>query len=329
MSEQSDRPRSPATGPRTPPSARPRPSTSDLGPRRRRRAAGGRGRRDHRRRDRRAPPRPTQAEDAVQAEDAEDDVPDEVAAEAEAPAADPVGRVQGGAAPQAGEWYVIHSYAGFEKRVKANIETPHAERSTWRTSSSRSRSRWKTSSRSRTASASWSPACASPATCWCAWTSTTRRWCVVRHTPGVTGFVGHAHKPDPAALRRGLHHAGARSSRPRRGRRRQGRQGGAAREVPAEVDFEVGETITIKEGSFAGLPGTISEIKPESGKLTVLVSLFERETPVELVVRPGHQDLSAHGATSRTADRAPPSSQRAQHHEEGPRTWHRRRRSPA
>ena len=55
-----------------------------------------------------------------------------------------------------------------------------------------------------------------------------------------------------------------------------------ARTLPAEVDFEVGETITIKEGSFAGLPGSISEIKPESGKLTVLVSLFERETPVEL-----------------------------------------------
>ena len=56
----------------------------------------------------------------------------------------------------------------------------------------------------------------------------------------------------------------------------------SARVIPAEVDFEVGETITIKEGSFAGLPGSISEIKPESGKLTVLVSLFERETPVEL-----------------------------------------------
>ena len=57
---------------------------------------------------------------------------------------------------------------------------------------------------------------------------------------------------------------------------------GAQRSIPAEVDFETGETITIKDGSFAGLPGTISEIKPESGKLTVLVSLFERETPVEL-----------------------------------------------
>ena len=55
-----------------------------------------------------------------------------------------------------------------------------------------------------------------------------------------------------------------------------------SRVIPAEIDFEIGETITIKEGSFAGLPGSISEIKPESGKLTVLVSLFERETPVEL-----------------------------------------------
>lgn len=58
--------------------------------------------------------------------------------------------------------------------------------------------------------------------------------------------------------------------------------GTTPRMLPAEVDFEIGETITIKEGSFAGLPGTISEIKPESAKLIVLVSLFERETPVEL-----------------------------------------------
>ena len=93
-------------------------------------------------------------------------------------------------------------------------------------------------------------------------------------------------QPDAAALRRGLQHA----EEPRRGqggrcRPRAARPRAAhavARSIPAEVDFEVGETITIKEGSFAGLPGTISEIKPESGKLTVLVSLFERETPVEL-----------------------------------------------
>ena len=57
---------------------------------------------------------------------------------------------------------------------------------------------------------------------------------------------------------------------------------GKSKAVPITTDYKVGESIMIKDGSFAGLPGTISEIKPESGKLTVLVSLFERETPVEL-----------------------------------------------
>ena len=110
-------------------------------------------------------------------------------------------------------------------------------------------------------------------------------WSVVRHTPGVTGFVGNSHNPTPLRFEEAFVDA----EEPRAGRGgaggegcgRQGRQA-AARVIPAEIDFEVGETITIKEGSFAGLPGSISEIKPESGKLTVLVSLFERETPVEL-----------------------------------------------
>ncbi len=111
-------------------------------------------------------------------------------------------------------------------------------------------------------------------------------WSMVRHTPGVTGFVGNAHNPTPLRFNEAFEmlkstvqiieapvKGGAAGSKPGKV---------ATRVLPAEVDFEVGETITIKEGSFAGLPGTISEIKPESGKLTVLVSLFERETPVEL-----------------------------------------------
>jgi transcriptional antiterminator NusG len=57
---------------------------------------------------------------------------------------------------------------------------------------------------------------------------------------------------------------------------------GKSKNVPITTDYKVGESIMIRDGSFAGLPGTISEIKPESNKLTVLVSLFERETPVEL-----------------------------------------------
>ena len=110
-------------------------------------------------------------------------------------------------------------------------------------------------------------------------------WSVVRHTPGVTGFVGNSHNPTPLRFEEAFNmlkslvqvvEAPAKAGA--------GAKGGkaAARVIPAEIDFEVGETITIKEGSFAGLPGSISEIKAESGKLIVLVSLFERETPVEL-----------------------------------------------
>ncbi len=110
-------------------------------------------------------------------------------------------------------------------------------------------------------------------------------WSVVRHTPGVTGFVGNAHNPTPLRFEEAFNMLKSlvevKESAPAKGAAAKG-SATTARVIPAEVDFETGETITIKEGSFAGLPGTISEIKPESGKLTVLVSLFERETPVEL-----------------------------------------------
>ena len=119
-------------------------------------------------------------------------------------------------------------------------------------------------------------------------------WSLVRHTPGVTGFVGvneESHMPTPLRFREafdmlktGVAQAAAAESADAEGATRAsgGRGGKKPAPIPTEVDFEIGETITIKEGSFTGLPGTISEIKPESGKLTVLVSLFERETPVEL-----------------------------------------------
>jgi transcriptional antiterminator NusG len=109
-------------------------------------------------------------------------------------------------------------------------------------------------------------------------------WSVVRHTPGVTGFVGNAHNPTPLRFEEAFTMLKSlvevKEVAPAKGGAAKGQA--VARSVITEVDFEVGETITIKEGSFAGLPGSISEIKPESGKLTVLVSLFERETPVEL-----------------------------------------------
>ena len=113
-------------------------------------------------------------------------------------------------------------------------------------------------------------------------------WSLIRHTPAVTGFVGNAQNPTPLRpseafemLKKWLYElpeeaaakAAAKGSVAVRGK---------SKAIPVSVDFKVGESIMIRDGSFAGLPGTISEIKPESGKLTVLVSLFERETPVEL-----------------------------------------------
>jgi len=183
-----------------------------------------------------------------------------------------------------GKWYVIHSYAGFERKVKSNIESRRETmgalddiyevqvpmedvveiKNGQRKMVSRVRIPGYVLVRMQLNENSWS---------------------VVRHTPGVTGFVGNAHNPVPLRFEEAFtmlkstvevkEAAPAAAGAPR---------GGAAAErvIPAVVDFVVGETITIKEGSFQGLPGTISEIKPESGKLTVLVSLFERETPVEL-----------------------------------------------
>jgi len=184
-----------------------------------------------------------------------------------------------------GKWYVIHSYAGFERKVKANIEqrksTLEVEDDIYQVEVPMEdvveikNGQRKMVTRVRI-----------PGYVLVRMELNEDTWSVVRHTPGVTGFVGNAHNPTPLRFEEAFNmlkplveikeaQAQAKSGSPKG-------QGAQARVLTAEVDFEIGETITIKEGSFAGLPGSISEIKPESGKLTVLVSLFERETPVEL-----------------------------------------------
>ncbi|MEO7349238.1 MAG: transcription termination/antitermination protein NusG [Terrimesophilobacter sp.] len=181
-----------------------------------------------------------------------------------------------------GKWYVIHSYAGFEKRVKSNIENRRVSMAMedfvfevqvpMEDVVEIKNGQRKLVNRVRI-----------PGYVLVRMDLNEDSWSVVRHTPGVTGFVGNSHNPTPLRFEEAFSmlkslvqivEAPAKA----------GAKGGktTARSIPQEVDFEVGETITIKEGSFAGLPGSISEIKPESGKLTVLVSLFERETPVEL-----------------------------------------------
>lgn len=186
-----------------------------------------------------------------------------------------------------GKWFVIHSYAGFEKRVKQNIEqrktTLAQEDAIYEVQVPMEdvveikNGQRKLVNRVRI-----------PGYVLVRMDLNEESWSLIRHTPGVTGFVGNAHNPTPLRFNEAFEmlkstvqiaeapaKAGVGAAK--------GARGATARTpIPAEVDFEVGETITIKEGSFAGLPGTINEIKPESGKLTVLVSLFERETPVEL-----------------------------------------------
>ena len=184
-----------------------------------------------------------------------------------------------------GKWYVIHSYAGFEKRVKQNIESRRQSlgmedyvfevQVPMEDVVEIKNGQRKLVNRVRI-----------PGYVLVRMDLNEDSWSVVRHTPGVTGFVGNSHNPTPLRFEEAFNMLKSLVQvveAPTKGGVA-GKGGGkaAARVIPAEVDFEVGETITIKEGSFAGLPGTISEIKPESGKLTVLVSLFERETPVEL-----------------------------------------------
>ena len=183
-----------------------------------------------------------------------------------------------------GKWYVIHSYAGFERKVKANIEqrksTLEVEDDIYQIEVPMEdvveikNGQRKMVTRVRI-----------PGYVLVRMDLNEDTWSVVRHTPGVTGFVGNAHNPTPLRFEEAFNMLKSlvevKESAPTKSGAAKGAPV-AARVIPAEVDFETGETITIKEGSFAGLPGTISEIKPESGKLTVLVSLFERETPVEL-----------------------------------------------
>jgi transcriptional antiterminator NusG len=182
-----------------------------------------------------------------------------------------------------GKWYVIHSYAGFERRVKSNIENRMVSMTMedyifqvevpMEDVVEIKNGQRKLVTRVRI-----------PGYVLVRMDLNEDSWSVVRHTPGVTGFVGNAHNPTPLRFDEAFGMLKSLVQIAEVAPAKGGGKGGATaqRVTPAEVDFEVGETITIKEGSFAGLPGSISEIKPESGKLTVLVSLFERETPVEL-----------------------------------------------
>ena len=101
---------------------------------------------------------------------------------------------------------------------------------------------------------------------------TDESWSAVRNTPGVTGFVGHTHRPSPLTVDEVVAQLAPAP----------GKKAGAASQETRIIDFQVGESVTVMDGPFATLPATINEISPDAQKLKVLVSIFGRETPVEL-----------------------------------------------
>jgi transcriptional antiterminator NusG len=197
--------------------------------------------------------------------------------------ADPVQAFKDDLAARFGDWYVVHSYAGYENRVKANLENriqslnmedyifevqvPMEEVTEIKSGQRKLVRRVRM-----------------PGYVLVRMDLTDESWGAVRHTPGVTGFVGNAHQPVPLTFDEVfgmLKPADLEAPTPVAASTGQPAGAGAASETTV-VDFEVGESVTVMDGPFETLPATISEINPDTQKLKVLVSIFGRETPVEL-----------------------------------------------
>jgi transcriptional antiterminator NusG len=171
-----------------------------------------------------------------------------------------------------GDWYVIHSYAGYENRVKTNLESRimslnmedyifQIEVPTHQVTEIKSGKKTTVNEK------------VLPGYILVRMDLTDESWAVVRNTPGVTGFVGLSNKPSPLPL---SEVAGLLAPAPAEGAK------------PAEAakartpEYEVGESVTVMDGPFATLPATVNEVNAVTQKLKVLVSIFGRETPVEL-----------------------------------------------
>jgi transcription termination/antitermination protein NusG len=183
-----------------------------------------------------------------------------------------------------GDWYVIHSYAGYENKVKANLETRvqnldvgdyifQVEVPTEEVTEIKNGQRKQVNRK------------VLPGYILVRMELTDASWSAVRNTPGVTGFVGATSKPSPLTLDdvvKFLLPPGA-AKKPAKSTAGAAASSEATLERPEIlVDFEVGESVTVMDGPFATLPASISEVNAEQQKLKVLVSIFGRETPVEL-----------------------------------------------
>ena len=181
-----------------------------------------------------------------------------------------------------GDWYVVHSYAGYENKVKTNLEARiqsldvedyiyQIEVPTEEVTEIKNGKRAQVNRK------------VLPGYLLVRMELNDESWGAVRNTPGVTGFVGATSKPSPRTIDEVVKIlVPATSPTAARATGGEAASGGAAAAPAAVVDFEVGESVTVMDGPFATLPATINEINAEQQKLQVLVSIFGRETPVEL-----------------------------------------------
>ncbi|AIJ14001.1 transcription termination/antitermination protein NusG [Streptomyces violaceoruber] len=215
--------------------------------------------------------------DAAEAEESEEEP------EAEEPELDPIEKLRQELRVLPGEWYVIHTYAGYENRVKTNLEQRavslnvedyifQAEVPQEEVVQIKNGDR-KTIRQNKL-----------PGYVLVRMDLTNESWGVVRNTPGVTGFVGNAYDPYPLTLDEIVKML-APEAEEKAAREAAEAEGKPAPQRKVEVqvlDFEVGDSVTVTDGPFATLQATINEINADSKKVKGLVEIFGRETPVEL-----------------------------------------------
>ncbi len=205
----------------------------------------------------------------AESEPAEQEAGDEAADEE----ADPVQEFKTELRLLPGDWYVVHSYAGYENRVRTNLESRtqslnmedyifQIEVPTHEVIEVKSGKRQQVQEK------------VLPGYILVRMDLTDESWAAVRNTPGVTGFVGLSSRPSPLSLDEV---ANLLAPVPEE---KAAKKAEAVR--AAAVDFEIGQSVTVMDGPFATLPATVNEINPDTQKLKVLVSIFGRETPVEL-----------------------------------------------
>jgi transcriptional antiterminator NusG len=180
-----------------------------------------------------------------------------------------------------GQWYVIHSYAGYENKVKTNLETRtqtldmeefifQVEVPTETVTEVKNGQRKQVNRK------------VLPGYILVRMELTEESWSAVRNTPGVTGFVGATSAPSPLSTDEVIKFLLPAKQRGKPAGAGKAAEAAETKTPAVEVDYEVGESVTVMDGPFATLPATISEVNADAAKLKVLVSIFGRETPVEL-----------------------------------------------